>query len=124
MIETLGQILLTYPEAGYAVTFVAAFLESLAFIGVLFPGTIVVVVAGFVAEQIPNALDVRGVLVMAGLGVYLGSLTSYLLGRYYGPPMFTAKGFFAKRGYLLVRTQEYFARRRFQQSVCAPGHNV
>ena len=107
--EFIRHFLLTYPEAGYVLTFVAAFLESFAFVGVVVPGTAIVVVSGFVAEQLPQALDVRGLLVLAALGVFLGSATSYLVGRYYGPPLFLESGFFGRRRYLLVKAQRYFA---------------
>lgn len=88
--------------------FSAAFLESLAFLGILVPGTVIVLFSGFFAEQWPLSFDVRVLMVLVSLGCFLGAVTSYLIGRFYGPPFFSDSNFFLKRQYL-VRAQKYFA---------------
>lgn len=108
MLEVIWQFLLTYPEAGYIIVFFAAFFESVAFLGVFVPGTVIVLFSGFVAEQWPLAYDVRGLMIIIALGCFLGAATSYLIGRFYGPPFFSEANFYLKRRYL-IRAQQYFA---------------
>lgn len=97
-----------FPELVYILGFIAALLESIAFVGIFIPGTAAVLLGGFVAEQIPLTVDVRVFVVLVALGAFVGDVVSYLLGRYYGPPLFTERGFFLKRHYL-AHTQGYFA---------------
>ena len=90
------------------IVFFAAFFESVAFLGVFVPGTIIVLFSGFVAEQWPLAYDVRGLMIIVALGCFLGAAASYLVGRFYGPPFFSETSFYLKRRYL-IRAQQYFA---------------
>src|SRR3989338_2548213 len=108
MLEVIFNFFLTYPEAGYILVFFAAFFESVAFLGVFVPGTIIVLFSGFVAEQWPLAYDVRGLMIIVALGCFLGAAASYLVGRFYGPPFFSETSFYLKRRYL-IRAQQYFA---------------
>lgn len=107
MIDFLGSYFIAHPALGYLGAFAAAFLEATPFVGVFVPGTALLVLLSFFAEQWPVLFDIRAVAVMAVLGAFLGNVTSYLVGRYYGPPLFTERGFFLKRRYL-VRAQQYF----------------
>src|SRR3989344_6588684 len=108
MLEVIFNFFLTYPEVGYVIVFFAAFFESVAFLGVFVPGTIIVLFSGFVAEQWSLAYDARGLMVIVALGCFLGAVTSYLIGRFYGPPFFSETNFYLKRRYL-IRAQQYFA---------------
>src|SRR3989338_2509027 len=108
MLEVIFNFFLTYPEVGYVIVFFAAFFESVAFLGVFVPGTIIVLFSGFVAEQWPLAYDVRGLMIIVALGCFLGAAASYLVGRFYGPPFFSETSFYLKRRYL-IRAQQYFA---------------
>ena len=107
MLAFLQQFFLSHPELGYLLLFAAVFAESLGFVGVFVPGTAVVVLAGFLAEAWGGPYNIFAFLLLTTLGAFLGSATTYLLGRYYGPPLFSEKNFYLKRRYL-ERTQEYF----------------
>src|SRR3989338_10660200 len=108
MPQIIPGFLLAYPEIGYALVFVVAFFEAVAFLGLFVPGTIIVIISGFAAEQWPLSFEPERLMLLAALGGLLGAITSYLLGRYYGPPFFTERYFFLKRRYL-IRAQQYFA---------------
>lgn len=111
MIDFLKHLLLAYPAAVYVIVFVAAFLESFAFVGIFIPGTVIVIASGFIAENWPLLVDVRGVFMLSGLGAFFGSVASYLIGRYFGPPLFAEQGVFKNRRNLFIRAQKYFASR-------------
>jgi undecaprenyl-diphosphatase len=108
MPEVVASFVSAFPGLTYALGFLAALLESVAFVGIFVPGTAVVLLGGFVAEQVPLTVDVRAFVVLVALGAFIGDTISYLLGRYYGPPLFTERGFFLKRRYL-TNAQGYFA---------------
>jgi len=108
MLEAILNFFLAHSDVGYIFVFFAAFLESIAFLGILVPGTVIVLFSGFLAEQWPLSFDVRVLMVLVALGCFFGAVTSYLLGRFYGPPFFSDRSFFLKRQYL-VRAQQYFA---------------
>lgn len=113
MIEHITTWLLAYvlahPTAAFSWAFLAAFGESLAFVGVFVPGTLVVIGSGFVAEQFPQLIPIKVLIAVVASGAILANIISYLIGRFYGSPLFTTYPFFQKRNYLLTRTQEYFA---------------
>lgn len=108
MLETILNFFLARPEVGYIFVFFATFLESIAFLGILVPGTMIVLFSGFLAEQWPLSFDARVLMALVSLGSFFGAATSYLIGRFYGPPFFSENNFFLKRQYL-VRAQKYFA---------------
>ncbi len=64
---------------GYGIGFIAALLESLAFFGLLFPGSLVVVFLGFVASK--GSLDLILLMVCCTLGAIVGDALSFSLGR-------------------------------------------
>lgn len=63
---------------GYWVVFFVAFLESLAFVGSLVPGSTVVIFAGVLAAR--GYFDVGDLIFFAALGAILGDSVSYYLG--------------------------------------------
>ena len=73
---------------GYYVVFVATFLETSAFVGLLVPGETTVVLAGFFASRgdldpgTANYIQLLKVMGFAACGAFLGDTTGYLIGRY------------------------------------------
>ena len=63
---------------GYATSFFAAFLESLVFIGVVIPGSTLVVLSGFVSSQ--GYVSLWGLIFFTTMGAILGDSLSYYLG--------------------------------------------
>lgn len=113
--QELVNFIITYatanPVAIYGWAFVASFLESLAFVGTIVPGTALVVASGFVAEQVPRLIFwplLVGVVMVAAI---TANVLSYLVGRYYGFARLQQYVFFRSRQKLLQDTQTYFASR-------------
>jgi len=73
---------------GYYVVFIATFLETSAFVGLLVPGETTVVLAGFFASKGDldpgTAIYIQLLKVMgfAAAGAFLGDTTGYIIGRY------------------------------------------
>lgn len=63
---------------GYWIVFLAAFLESLVFIGALLPGGTIIIIAGFLSAQ--GYLDIGDLIWFAAAGSILGDGISYWLG--------------------------------------------
>ncbi len=78
---------------GYLVFFLAAFLESSAFLGLIVPGESIVVVAGLLASQ--GRLDLGYAIAAVSLGAILGDTFGYILGRGLG------RGYFERNGRFL-----------------------
>jgi undecaprenyl-diphosphatase len=102
-------IISTIGNWGYALIFLAPFLESSAFLGVLVPGETVVVLAGFLASQ--GYLELRYCIIVIALGAILGDSTGYALGKAIGREYFFRheRLFLFKRGHL-QKVEGYFAR--------------
>jgi len=84
--EFVAELLSTW---GYYVVFVATFLETSAFVGLLVPGETTVVLAGFFASMgkldgpgTANYIQLLKVMGFAAGGAFLGDTTGYLIGRY------------------------------------------
>lgn len=107
MIDAVVNFFLAFPQLGYLTVFISAFSESVAFLGIFVPGTVIVVIAGFFAEQWAGSFNIWFLWVIAVLGAFLGSVATYLFGRYYGPPLFSENNFYLKRRYL-EHAQSYF----------------
>ncbi len=69
---------LSFGVWGYAIAFIIAFSESLALIGAFIPGTILIVVFGFLAAH--GDLNVWTLIIVSAVGAILGDSTSYFLG--------------------------------------------
>jgi undecaprenyl-diphosphatase len=100
---------------GYALIFLAPFLESSAFLGLFIPGETIVVLAGFLSAH--GYLDLAGSMAMIALGAVLGDSVGYALGKAVGKEYFTrherlllfrkryldkAQGYFDKHGGMTV----------------------
>ncbi|HEX21189.1 MAG TPA: DedA family protein, partial [Actinobacteria bacterium] len=70
---------------GYYFLFLATVIESIPFIGLVFPGEVIVVAAGFFAAG--SELSLLPVLVIASLGGIVGSNIGYALGFWGGRPL-------------------------------------
>lgn len=94
---------------GYLIIFLAAFLESSAFMGLLVPGESVVVLSGFLASR--GYLELGDCLWVITLGAVLGDSVGYSLGKAIG------RGYFEKHHRLFLlkerhihKVDEYFER--------------
>src|SRR3954451_11042738 len=72
----------THQEWAVAVMFVTAFGESFAFLGLLFPGTSLLVAAGALIKT--GSLPLWPILIGAVLGAVFGDMVSYWIGRRFG----------------------------------------
>lgn len=68
-----------FAEHGYWVVFVAVLLENSAFIGLLVPGSIVLILGGLAAEN--GSINIALVLVLGTVATVIGDTISYLFGR-------------------------------------------
>lgn len=87
---------------GYLAIFLAAFLESSAFMGLLVPGESVVVLAGVLASQ--GYLDIVDCIWVISLGAVLGDSVGYSLGKALG------RGYFERHRRLLFLKEKHIAR--------------
>ena len=98
--EYLSSILPTVQHLGifgYWVVLLFSLLESLAFIGIIVPGAIVVVFAGFLSAQ--GYLDLSNLICFAAIGAILGDSLSYYLGTK-GANLFRPENRFLKLSHL------------------------
>jgi undecaprenyl-diphosphatase len=77
MIDTLSSLNTIW---GYLFVCVLSFGESLAFVGLIVPGSIVVIASGFLASQ--GMFDIWALFAWSSLGAILGDNFSYFLGRH------------------------------------------
>jgi membrane protein DedA with SNARE-associated domain/membrane-associated phospholipid phosphatase len=99
MIEKVLHLVGLFGHWGYLVIFLAAFLESSAFVGLLVPGESVVVVAGFLASQ--GILDLGDCLWLIALGAVLGDSVGYSFGKAIG------RGYFERNRKLLLLKEKH-----------------
>ena len=69
----------TFASYGYLIVFFAAFFESVVLLGFLLPGGLIVLLGGYFAQQ--NQISVVLVTILAWLGMFLGDLLNYWLGK-------------------------------------------
>ncbi len=67
---------------GYSLVFIFSILESLPLIGLVIPGGIIVIAAGFFAKV--GILHLWPVIIIVSIGAFAGDTISYLLGRRFG----------------------------------------
>lgn len=91
---------------GYWVVLIFALLESLAFVGIVVPGAVVVVFAGVLSAQ--GYLDLGDLIWFAAIGAILGDTISYYLGSR-GKYLFRPESRFFKLSHL-ERGEEFFKR--------------
>src|SRR5512136_1992866 len=99
MIERVLNVIGLLGHWGYLIIFIAAFLESAAFMGLLVPGESVVVLSGFLASQ--GYLEIGDLLWVVSLGAVLGDSVGYSLGRIIG------KGYFESHKRLLFLKEKH-----------------
>jgi undecaprenyl-diphosphatase len=80
-VERILALVADHPHAVYLAIFLSAAAESLAFVGLLWPGTMLMLVAGALAAT--GVLSLRTTLLIAMLGAVAGDGISYWLGRRY-----------------------------------------
>lgn len=78
-IAGLTQWLSTHQDLGYLAVFTFSFAESLAFVSIAFPGTVLLVAAGFLAFH--GAFSPSWLILIASLGAFLGDTFSFFVGR-------------------------------------------
>jgi len=107
MIEKLFDVIELLGHWSYLIIFLAAFLESAAFMGFLVPGETIVILSGFLASQ--GYLRLGSCIPIIAIGAVLGDGAGYLLGRAVG------RGYFERHKRLLFlkekhirKTEEYF----------------
>src|SRR3989344_1174694 len=107
--EFLNSFLPTFQHLGiwgYWVVALVSLLESLAFVGVVVPGAIVIVLAGFFSAQ--GYLDLGDLIWFAAIGAILGDTISYYLGSR-GKYLFRPESRFFKLSHL-ERGKQFFKR--------------
>jgi undecaprenyl-diphosphatase len=94
---------------GYWVVFIMTFLETSAFVGLVVPGEVTLLIAGLLAAQ--GLLYLPALIVVAAIGAILGDNVGYTIGRYGGVKFLNRYGryFFFKEQYLKA-TEQYFLR--------------
>ena len=81
-----------------------AYLESLVAIGLIMPGSTLIVVSGFLAFH--GKADMFGLIFWSAMGAFLGDMTSYWLGARFGPRIWKTR--LVRRRRELMRKAEIF----------------
>ena len=90
----------------YSLLGLLAFFESMAFIGIICPGTVLIIFSGFLAAN--GKGDFVIIATVFALGAFAGDLLSYLLGARAGGAILQ-RPWFKRRENLLQKAQLYFA---------------
>ncbi len=90
---------------GYWVAFGVALAESLAFVGIIVPGTVLLVAIGMLLGSGVGHIGIA--IAFVALGAFVGDVISYYLGRH-ATRLFRREGFL--RSYYFMRAQAFFAR--------------
>ncbi len=103
----LQQFIGFLPDGGsyLLLLFLIALAESLPMIGLLVPGSTLIVLAGFLALHGKGSLLLLGVVTMGG--AFLGDLFSFWLGSYYGAKLLKLR-IFQKHHRLIKRSEQFF----------------
>ncbi|MBI5586892.1 MAG: bifunctional DedA family/phosphatase PAP2 family protein [Deltaproteobacteria bacterium] len=107
MTERILDIISLLGNWGYLIVFLAAFLESSAFLGLLVPGESIVIIAGVLSSQ--GYLDLTDCIIVTSIGAVLGDTTGYTLGQVLGRGYFERHGrlFFIKAAHI-EKADRYF----------------
>lgn len=105
--DALTQLLQQHPIWAVAGAFLTSFTESLAIIGAITPGVVMMSVIGFLVAI--SVLEGGLVYCALAVGAVLGSVVSYLFGRYCSNFLRTLT-FFRKNPTLLARSEAFFQR--------------
>ncbi|HET9489125.1 MAG TPA: DedA family protein [Methylomirabilota bacterium] len=90
MVDYLLELLARVGSWSYALLFVAATLESSAFVGLFVPGDTIALIAGFLAWE--GVLELPETIAVAAAGAVLGDSIGYELGRRLGRPWLLRHG--------------------------------
>lgn len=96
------------PEGGtyYLLIFFLTLSESLAFVGLIVPGSVLTVFAGFLAAN--GKGEVAWLMLIASVGSLIGDVASYYLGARFGPVLLNTRALHRHRR-LLGRAEVFFA---------------
>jgi len=101
---------LTLPELGdwvYWIVFAMTFLETSAFVGLMVPGEVTLLIAGLLASQ--GMLHLWGLIIIASIGAILGDSAGYWIGRSGGVKVLRRYGrYFLFKEKYLDTTEKYF----------------
>lgn len=95
---------------------VIVFAETGLLLGFFLPGDSLLIVAGVFAAR--GSLSLVGVMLLCALLAILGNLSGYLIGRRFGPPLFSRQNRFFRPEYV-EQAREYFNRHGNQTIVLA-----
>lgn len=101
----LPQLLLSVSYLGI---FAIVFAESGLLIGFFLPGDSLLITAGILAQQ--GSLHLAGVMLAVALGAIIGDSTGYVIGRRFGPAVFSRPDSRLFRPEYVERTQAFFER--------------
>ena len=79
LIDLFTRLIDNVNNFGYFIVFFIAFAESLAFVGLLVPGVIIIAIIGFISVN--TELSIIYLLLYTFLGAFLGDLASFILGK-------------------------------------------
>ena len=102
--------LLTWLPGGtmyYVSIALIAFMESLVAIGVLVPGSTIIVFAGFLALH--GKEDISTIITVSILGAFLGDFISYWLGARFGPALLNTRPM-QKQKHVIQKAELFFAK--------------
>src|SRR3954452_6086551 len=105
--QHLIEFIRTHQDWAIAVMFVTAFGESFAFLGLLFPGTTLLIAAGALIKS--GTLSIWPIAIGAVLGAMLGDTVSYWIGRRFGGRL-TGLWPFTRNPELLAGGMQFFHR--------------
>ena len=115
MEDWLNQLFTWLPGGAVYYTAIAliAFLESLILIGIIVPGSTIIVFTGFLALH--GKEDISTIIWVAMIGAFWGDFLSYWLGARFGPNIINSK--MMRRQQKIVRKSELFFARHGGKSV-------
>jgi membrane protein DedA with SNARE-associated domain len=88
IVQSVVAFIETHRHWAPALAFALAFLETVAFVSLLIPSTVILVAVGTLVAA--EALDLWPIWVGASLGALLGSTLSFVLGRHFGASVLAA----------------------------------
>jgi len=106
-INSFFQLLSQHYIIAYGVIFSVTFLESFAFIGLVVPGTLFAVSAGFFASK--GMFNLLTLIITASFGAILADLASYYLGHFYGDKII-ARRFYKKYEPYIEKGNRFFSK--------------
>ena len=89
ILETVSTVVVALGLLAFGVIFLAAFLEGVVGIGILVPGSTLMVLFGVVTAH--QDANIMAVILWAGFGATCGDHFSYYLGRHFGAAWLTSK---------------------------------